>query len=219
MRARSCLVLQTLSIQRCLVHLPKHPSSGAATSRATGRDRSGPISSASTPIDRRTASAPTSTSDPHCGATRRTHANTSAEPLRQGVNPERTRPEVGARMSKAPAANRETRVSDRPKAARIASFFLVDLACILCNREVGGFRSATWPAPLSVQVTRPGKSPAVVADWRQLRCENCGGNVLPSEIERHTVRIESPIDWDSDKPRRGRPRKRLSEQRSRAGTR
>jgi hypothetical protein len=218
MRARSCLLLQTPSIQRCLLHLPKGPSSGVATSRATALDRSGPISFASTPIGRRTASAPTSTSDRHCAATRRTRASTSDGLSRRRVNPEYTRPGVGPRMSKAEAANRETRVSDRPKAARIVSYFVVELACLLCNRDVGAFRSPTWPAPPSVQVTRPGKPPALVADWRQLRCENCGGNVLPSEIERHTVRIEKPIDWESDKPRRGRPPKRLLEQRSRAAT-
>jgi hypothetical protein len=212
------LRLQTLSTQLCLLYPPKHPSSGVATSRATGRDRSGRISSACTPIDRRTASAPTSTSDPHCATTRTTPASTSAEPLRHGVSPECARQEVGAPMSKAPAPNLETRVSERPKAARIVSYFVVELACLLCNRDGGAFRSPTWPAPLSVQVTRPGKPPALVADWRQLRCENCGGNVLPSDIERHTVRIESPIDWEFDKPRRGRPPKRLLEQRSRAGT-
>ena len=93
----------------------------------------------------------------------------------------------------------------------------MELACILCNREVGAFQSATWPAPQSVQVARPGLAPSLVADWRQLRCENCGGSVLPSEIEQRTVRIESRIDWESDKPRRGRPPKWLAEERCRAG--
>ncbi len=62
-------------------------------------------------------------------------------------------------MSKGPAASRETVVSERPKAARIVSFFVVELACILCSREVGVFQSATWPAPLSVQVARPAWPP------------------------------------------------------------
>ena len=120
-------------------------------------------------------------------------------------------------MSNALGAQGSTRRSERPKPARIATFFVVELACILCSRDVGVFRSETWPAPVSVLITRPGAAPSLAADWRQIRCQNCGGSVLPSEIEQRTVRIESRIDWESDKPRRGRPPKWLAEERSRAG--
>jgi hypothetical protein len=121
-------------------------------------------------------------------------------------------------MSKANADGRIL-TPERPKPARVATYFVVELGCILCSRHVGTFRSATWPAPLAALIVRPGLAPMPVDDWRQVRCEHCGGSVLPSEIERRTVRIESRIDWEEDKPRRGRPPKWLAEQRARAAAR
>ncbi len=120
-------------------------------------------------------------------------------------------------MSNAAGANREGTVSERPQPARISTFFIVELGCILCSRTVGAFRSGTWPAPLTVLILRPGAAPMPVEDWRQLRCDNCGGSVLPSDIEQRTIRIESRIDWESDRPRRGRPPKWLAEQRAHGG--
>lgn len=122
-------------------------------------------------------------------------------------------------MSNAAGANRKGPVSERPKRARISTFFIVELGCILCSRTVGALRSATWPAPLTVLILRRGAAPMPVEDWRHLRCDNCGGTVLPSDIEQRTVRIESRIDWESDRPRRGRPRKWVTEQRGHAGGR
>ena len=195
------------------------PSPGAARSRATDRARDDRISCACTPMEQRIASAQTSISDRPFAATPSTRASTSGEPDRQCANPERVQAEVGAHVSTGTRANRDKLPSERPKRARVVTFFVVELACILCSRAVGVFQSATWPAPMTVQISQPGAAPRTVADWRQLRCDNCGGNVLPSEIEQKTVRIESRIDWESDKPRRGRPAKRLAEQRSRAGAR
>src|SRR5438105_639476 len=106
MHTRSYLVRQTQPAKHRLLHQPRQLSSGAATSRATDPVHSRPISCGCTPIEQRTASAPTSTSDPPYAATRRTHASTSAEPYRQWDNPERTPAEVGARMSKALGVNR-----------------------------------------------------------------------------------------------------------------
>ena len=178
------------------------------------RDRSGPISCGSTPIGLRTANARTSISGPRCGGTQRTHASISVERYRQW-----SARKPGAPVTKAPVTNRVATTSERPKPARVVTYFLVEIGCILCNRSVGAFRSATWPGPLSVQINRAGAAPMAVRDWRQLRCDHCGGSVLPAEIERHTIRIESRIDWEEDKPRRGRPPKWLAEARARAGAR
>jgi hypothetical protein len=216
---RSCSVLQRLSSQRWPLQLQKHLLSGAATSKAMDRDRNAAISSGCMPIGRRTANAPTSISEQRYAATRRTYASTSVELYRRWANCDRSRAGLGTRVSNAPGAHGSTHPCERPKPARIATFFVVELACILCSRDVGVFRSETWPAPASVLISHAGVAPSVAADWRQLRCQNCGGNVLPSEIEQRTVRIESRIDWESDKPRRGRPPKWLAEERSRAGNR
>jgi len=219
MLTRSSLVLQTPPTKQCPVQQPILPSPGAARSRAMDRARNGRISYASTPMEQRIANARISISDRHFVATPCTHASTSVELDRQCANPERMWAEVGPRVSKGKRANGETLASGRPKPARVVTFFVVELACILCSREVGVFQSATWPAPMTVQISQAAAAPRIVADWRQLRCENCGGSILPSDIERRTVRIESRIDWESDKPRRGRPPKWLADQRSRAGVR
>jgi len=44
--------------------------------------------------------------------------------------------------------------------------------------------------------------------WR-LRCPVCGGNTAADEITVRTIRLEGPTDWKADRPRRGRPPKRL----------
>jgi hypothetical protein len=212
-RTQLCSARHNAPIQ-CWWRLPTNLSSGAATSRATDRDPSGPISCGCTPTELRIANVRTSISDPRCAGMRRTHASTSAERFRQCANRE-----PGTPVSKAAGANRGATTSERPKPARVATYFVVELACILCSRSVGAFRSATWPGPLSVQINRAGAAPIAVDDWRQLRCDHCGGSVLPAEIERHTIRIESRIDWEEDKPRRGRPPKWLAEERARAGAR
>ena len=46
--------------------------------------------------------------------------------------------------------------------------------------------------------------------WR-LRCPVCGGNTAADEVTVRTVRLEDPTDWEADRPRRGRPPKRLVE--------
>jgi hypothetical protein len=45
----------------------------------------------------------------------------------------------------------------------------------------------------------------------------CGGNTAAAEIETRIVRLEPLVDWREQRPRRGRPPKRLVELRRKGG--
>jgi len=45
--------------------------------------------------------------------------------------------------------------------------------------------------------------------WRNLRCADCGGNTMFEDVEQYWV--YAPVDWLTDRPRRGRPPKRLTQ--------
>ena len=47
----------------------------------------------------------------------------------------------------------------------------------------------------------------------RLRCPLCGGNAIVDELDVRTLRLEAPIDWRAERPRRGRPPKWLAQQR------
>ena len=88
---------------------------------------------------------------------------------------------------------------------------VADIGCLLCGRRVGAILTDQWPpagAVVSFQAeaartTRP------LAAWWRLRCAICGGNTAVTELTQRTVRLEPQVDWRSDRPRRGRPPKRL----------
>jgi hypothetical protein len=42
-----------------------------------------------------------------------------------------------------------------------------------------------------------------------MRCPTCCGNTEVTELTLRNVRLEGPTDWQSDRPRRGRPPKWL----------
>ena len=84
----------------------------------------------------------------------------------------------------------------------------VELQCLLCARELGVLESASWPAYGRLVLYRTGLPAVLVDDWRRLRCAVCDGAAMPAEILTRPVRIETPIDWSSERPRRGRPPKR-----------
>ncbi len=96
--------------------------------------------------------------------------------------------------------------------------FIVQLGCLLCSRELGVFDTLAWPVHGPVVLVQPDGSKMQIADWHRLRCDNCGGSVLPGEITVEDDRGEPPHDWSEDRPRRGRPPKRLVEQRSQNGS-
>jgi hypothetical protein len=73
--------------------------------------------------------------------------------------------------------------------------------------------SDVWPAYGAVVLRRKGFDPVVVADWRRLRCGACSGAAIPVDTTSRVVRTEKPLEWDEDKPRRGRPPKSVVEAR------
>jgi hypothetical protein len=95
--------------------------------------------------------------------------------------------------------------------------FVAEIACLLCGRPVGTAMAESWP-PCGPVVFRPADStterqlPAVSS----LRCSMCGGSAVVDELSVLTLRLEPPIDWRAERPRRGRPPKWLAQQRQAA---
>jgi transcriptional regulator with XRE-family HTH domain len=69
----------------------------------------------------------------------------------------------------------------------------VELACLLCGRAQATLEAGT-------------RSP------QPTRCATCGGSVVVAEVTRRRVWLET-VDWSAERPRRGRPSKRLAAQR------
>jgi hypothetical protein len=101
----------------------------------------------------------------------------------------------------------------RRRAAVSIERIAVELVRLMCNREIGILECSAWPTYGPVALRRPRTPPVLVADWRRLRCVTCRGAALPDEITRRLIRVEAPIDWLVDRPRRGRPPKALAAQR------
>ncbi len=98
--------------------------------------------------------------------------------------------------------------------------FVADLKCYLCGSVTGSIESqqtlspATAGAP-SVMLRYPGEAKVVqVADWRRMRCTRCGGPLFLDESDVIVRRIDE-YNWLDERPRRGRPPKRLLEERRR----
>ena len=99
-----------------------------------------------------------------------------------------------------------------PSASRPIVVFHVELACLLCGRALGTLQIRQWPSRGPGTLRPIGPTPACqLADWCRLRCLVCGGNIYPDEVE--AVRVYPPVQWENERPRRGRPPKWLSEQR------
>jgi hypothetical protein len=104
------------------------------------------------------------------------------------------------------------------------TFFVADLKCYLCGSVAGSVESeqsfSTIPAGAArnagpVQLRRPGHDhPVRVLDWRRLRCDRCGGPLFLDETDVITRRYDD-YNWVDERPRRGRPPKRLIEERRR----
>jgi hypothetical protein len=99
--------------------------------------------------------------------------------------------------------------ADQTRPPRTESFIRisVELNCLMCGRELGVLECGAWPEFGAAILHRPCFPNVIVLNWRGLRCSVCAGAVVPSEIVSRRARKEGPIDWGSDKPRRGRPPK------------
>lgn len=108
------------------------------------------------------------------------------------------------------ATDRQEAASPSPRSTpRHTTRFTIELSCLLCARDLGVLRSAVWPT-CAGRLLRPGFRAVDVPDWHHLRCDTCGGSVIPIEVMRHLIRIQPSIDWSAERPRRGRPPKRLA---------
>ena len=100
------------------------------------------------------------------------------------------------------------------------TFYVADLKCYMCGSVAGSlesehdFNQTTAPAsPVLLRQTGH-DTPVQISNWRRLRCDRCGGPLFLDEIEFITRRYES-YNWLEERPRRGRPPKRLIEERRR----
>jgi hypothetical protein len=97
--------------------------------------------------------------------------------------------------------------------------FVADLKCYMCGAVAGAIESdqalAGPAANRPVMLRRPGETePVQVMNWRRLRCTRCGGPLFLDETEVITRRIDQ-YNWLDERPRRGRPPKRILEERRR----
>jgi hypothetical protein len=103
---------------------------------------------------------------------------------------------------------------------------VADLKCYLCGAisgaieseqpEGGSARLASRSGPRRNVRFRPvGADESVtLADWRNIHCARCGGPTYLDEPNIVVRRIEE-YNWLDERPRRGRPPKRLVEERRR----
>jgi DNA-directed RNA polymerase subunit RPC12/RpoP len=100
-------------------------------------------------------------------------------------------------------------------APTIETYVEADIKCYLCGALAGVIECDRERDPLSVLFRRPGDTVATaLADYKGLRCPRCGGATFLDEVTVVTRRVET-TNWLEDRPRRGRPPKRLLEQRRR----
>lgn len=98
---------------------------------------------------------------------------------------------------------------------------MADLKCYMCGSVSGSIESeqslteATGAAVHPVRVRQPGQDkPVQVLNWKRLRCDRCGGPLFLDESDVVTRRYDE-YNWLDERPRRGRPPKRLIEERRR----
>lgn len=97
----------------------------------------------------------------------------------------------------------------------VQTYLMAEVKCYLCGTTSGSIESEqrSFPRNVTFRPAEAGET-RTVQDWRQLRCVRCGG---PTYLDEATVveRREEPTNWLEERPRRGRPPKRLVEQRRR----
>ena len=100
------------------------------------------------------------------------------------------------------------------------TFFVADLKCYLCGSVAGTIESEQTLTPTAkgvspVSLREPGAAKSVqIANWRSLRCVRCAGPLFLDESDVVTRRTDE-YNWLDERPRRGRPPKRLLEERRR----
>src|SRR5215472_13781013 len=100
------------------------------------------------------------------------------------------------------------------------TFFVADLKCYMCGSVSGSVESEQSLAgaggivhPVLFRKTA-GTQPIQIISWQRLRCDRCGGPLFLDETDIVTRRYDD-YNWLEERPRRGRPPKRLIEERRR----
>jgi hypothetical protein len=101
---------------------------------------------------------------------------------------------------------------------------VADLKCYLCGAISGTIESeqpeaphaqAAKPTGSNVRYRLPGAAESMpMTNWRTIRCVRCGGPTYLDEPNIIVRRVEE-YNWLEERPRRGRPPKRLVEERRR----
>ncbi|MBV9578377.1 MAG: hypothetical protein JO057_07300 [Chloroflexi bacterium] len=102
------------------------------------------------------------------------------------------------------------------------TFFVADLKCYMCGSVSGSIESeqsltgaSQSGSPVVFRPAGRDQAEAVqIVNWRRLRCDRCGGPLFLDETDVVTRRYED-YNWLEERPRRGRPPKRLIEERRR----
>ncbi len=108
-----------------------------------------------------------------------------------------------------------TALAESPKPT-LEKTFVADVKCYMCGTISGRVESDQQPMGRTVTFRKGGDTPDVgtVVDWRTLRCARCAGPIYLDDAAVVTRRIEH-YNWMAERPRRGRPPKRLVEERRR----
>ncbi len=100
------------------------------------------------------------------------------------------------------------------------TFFVADLKCYMCGGVSGSIESEQSLTGAGA-IVRPvlfrktaHEQPVQIISWKHLRCDRCGGPLFLDEQDLVTRRYEE-YNWLDERPRRGRPPKRLIEERRR----
>ena len=111
----------------------------------------------------------------------------------------------------------DMRQGETPDENQLASrsAYLAELQCFLCGSLAGAIEIDRKPLPAHGVWHPSGGGPLQrVADWRQLRCNRCGGALFVESVEAVVYQDESE-QLRREAPRRGRPPKWLVEERRR----
>jgi hypothetical protein len=114
-------------------------------------------------------------------------------------------------MAPAPIDENAPNMERRRSVVRVRA----ELTCLVCGRDQGVLEAASWPPTGPVKLHPVPGQPGVRLDAAgRLHCVTCGGRLIATEVTSYRVWIDVPIDWQAERPRRGRPPKRLVAQRA-----
>jgi hypothetical protein len=103
-------------------------------------------------------------------------------------------------------APRETADSSTIARRRSVVRVSAELTCLLCGRAQGTLEASTWPPVGPVTLRPTAGQRGVRLESGRLYCVSCGGRVVAGDVTSR-VWLDVPVDWEAERPRRGRPPK------------